>query len=782
MPLEKVAIAVKMKKEDFLGILKNKVLVLDGAMGTSLQKLGFEKCCPEELNLTNPKIIEKIHKSYVDAGSDIIITNTFGANRSKLKQYKLDNKIREINEAAVDIAKKAAGKKALVAGDIGPLDKYIEPLDELSFDEAHEIFAEQVKALNKADLLIIETVSDVKILKAAIIAAKENSDLPIIANMTFEKGRTVTGTDVETFAAIAESLGADVIGANCSESVEGHYDIAKKLAKNTNLPIAIQPNAGLPEIINGKAVFSETPEKFKEYSEKFYEAGVNIIGGCCGTTPEHIKAISFAVKNKSAVKRKTEEKTKLCSRIKTVTIGDGTKIVGERINPTNKKNLIEEIKQGKTNLIRKQALLQLKEGAAFLDINVGVPGIDEPGFIKKAISAVQNVVNAPLVIDTSNPKALEEALKQSDGKPLINSVNARKESLETALPLAKKYGAAIIALTLEKGIPKTVEERIEIAEKIIKEAKKYGIKEKDIIIDCVTLTIATNPENENILLKSLKEIKNKGYKTILGISNISHGLPNRSEINSKFLTKASKAGLDLAIINPLDNIMQADTKIKYLEEEVKIKKEDYSKLSTEKQLHNAVLYGDSENIIEIIENALKKHKALEINDILIKALEEVGDKFNKKIYFLPQVLLSAATMKKAFERLKNELSKEGGKVKGKVLLATVENDIHDIGKNILKALLESHNFEVIDLGKDVSAKKIISEAKKQKPDIIALSALMTTTAIEMENVIKELRKNNIELPVIIGGAVITADYAKQIKANYGKDALTGVKKVGELIG
>ena len=768
---------VKFGKEELIKQLEKRIFILDGAMGTELQKKGFAKGCPDELNITKPELIKAVHKSYADAGSDIIITNTFGANRLKLSHYSLGNKVKEINEAGVKIAREAC-PNCLIAGDIGPLGIDIEPLGELGFDEAYEIFKEQVLALKGTDLLIIETISDIKTLKAALIAAKENFNKAVIASGTFDGLRTSTGTDVRTFTAIADSLGADVIGANCSSGAEGLYKVAEIIVKNTNKPIVIQPNAGLPRLEEGKTVFNEKPEKLGKYAKKYAELGVNIIGGCCGTTPEHIKEIA-KLKNLKPLKRGIEEKTSLCSRTKTVAIGDKTLIVGERINPTNKKDLQEEIKKGKTSIIRKLALEQVKEGASLLDINVGVAGVDEASILKKAVDAVQNIVDAPLVIDTSDTVALETALKQSDGKPLINSVNGSKKSLKQVLPLAKKYGAAIIALALdEKGIPNTKDERIKTARRIISEAERIGIKKQDIVVDCLTLTIATNPENEKIILDSVKEIKKLGYKAVLGISNISHGMPDRAIINNNFLDKAKTIGLDLAIFNPSQIGIKGELK------EIKAEKIDYSKLPIEEQLYNAVLYGDRDNIREIIEEALTKSrlKALEINGILVKALDEVGRRFDCREYFLPNVLLSAGAMKNAFERLKKELRKEGGKEKGRILFATVENDVHDIGKNIVIALLESHNYEVIDLGRSVPAKKIADEAIKNKPDVICLSALMTTTVREMENVIKELRLKGIKIPVLVGGAVVTEDYAKSIKAGYGKDALEAVKKVNELIG
>ena len=767
-----------MDRKIFLDRLQNNILFLDGAMGTMLQKYGFTKGCPDELNLKHPEMVQKIHKAYADAGSDLILTNTFGSHRLKLRVYGLQDKIDQINKAAIQNVREAC-PNCFVVGDIGPLGDFIEPLGKISFDEAYQVYKEQIESLKEADLLIIETISDIKELKAALIAAKDVFDGPIISSMTIQDGRTTTGTDVETYVTIADTLGADIIGVNCSDGPEGMYETAKIIVKNTNKPICLQPNAGLPKIVGRETVWDYPIDKFADYALKFAQLGANIIGGCCGTNPDFIEAVVKKVKGIKPKHRKIEERTKLCSRTKTLTI-EPTLIVGERINPTNRQGFIAELKQGKTDYIRNQALQQVEEGASLLDINVGFAGGDETKNLPKAIATVQNVVNVPLVLDSSNAKALELALKQCDGKPLINSVHGSEKSLREVLPLAKKYGAAIIALCLdEDGIPKTKEKKIEVAKKIINDAEKIGIKKQDIIIDSLVLTIATNPENEKIILDTVKEIKELGYKTILGISNISHGLPNRSEINSKFFTKAHRIGLDLAILNPVDNILQEETEIKINIK--KIKKEDYKNLSIEKQLHNAVLYGDGNNIAEIIENALKQLKALEINDILINALDEVGKKFNCKEYFLPQVLLSADAMKRAFARLKKELMQEGGKEKGVVLFATVENDIHDIGKNIVIALLESHNYAVIDLGANVKTKKIIEETIKQKPDIIALSALMTTTVIEMENVINELRLNNINIPVIVGGAVVTNDYASQIKAAYGKDALVAVKKINELI-
>jgi 5-methyltetrahydrofolate--homocysteine methyltransferase len=764
-----------MEKNEFLRQLEGRIFILDGAMGTMLQKEGAVGC-PDELNITKPEIVKKVHKAYADAGSDLIITNTFGANRIKLAKYKLEGKVQEINEAAVRNARDACD--CLVVGDVGPLGEFIEPLGKLKFDDAYEAYKEQILGLKGADVLIIETISDIKVLKAALIAAKEAFSGPIITSLTIQDGRTSTGTDVETYVVIAESLGADIIGVNCSDGPEGMYKTAKIIASNTEKPICLQPNAGLPRLVGKETIWDYPVDKFADYAKRFVNLGTNIVGGCCGTNPLFIREVASRVRGLKPKTRSVEKKTRLSSRTKTLTV-EPTLVVGERINPTNRKGFIGEIKEGRMDFIRNQALQQAQEGASLLDINVGVAGVEEMRILPKAIETVQNVVDVPIVIDTSDIKALEEALKVCDGKPLINSVNGSRQSMGRVLPLAKKYGAAIIGLCLDdEGIPKTIEKRIEIAREIIKKALQIGISGEDIIIDSLVLTIATNPENERIILDTVEEIKKMGYRTILGVSNISHGLPNRGEINSKFLTKAKKIGLDLAILNPLDNIMQDDTLIKI---DVKRFKGDYKKLPIEKQLYNAVLYGDKESIVGIIDGALGRLSAMEINGILIEALHEVGDKFNKKEYFLPNVLLSAGAMKEAFTRLKQEIIKEGGKERGKVLFATVENDIHDIGKNIVIALLESHNYKVIDLGANVRTKKIIESVVKEKPDIVALSALMTTTVVEMENVIKEIRQQGINVPVIVGGAVVTDDYATQIKAAYAKNALGAVERINELI-
>jgi len=781
--------------KNFLELLKERIVFFDGAQGTELQKKNVSFKCPEELNLTRPDIVKSILKSYAGAGSDLINTFTFGANQLKLSDYGLEKKTREINIAAVKIARSAVGRNRYVAGDVGPIGKYLEPLDKLSFDEAYDVFSEQIIGLRDAgaDVLMLETMTDIREMKAAITAAKQNTMLPVIASMTFEGERTGTGTDPKTFAAIAESLGADIIGVNCSLGPDGLFPVVKEICNSTHLPVMVKPNAGVPRVVNGNTVFDATPKYMVEYAVKFYKLGVNLIGGCCGTTPEHIRTIVKALKGKKPVPRRVKPVTRFCSRTKTVALTGYPVVVGERINPSGRKELADEIKRGVSNIIRKEALNQQSKGASLLDINVGLPGIDESKTLRTAMIAIQGASDLPIVIDTSDKKALEEALKISDGKPLINSVNGKKSSLDSILPLAKKYGAGVIGLCLdEKGVPKTADEKVRIAKKILKAAEKTGMRKEDVVIDCLTMALSTDKNSANETLKALKQVKKLGIKTLLGISNISYGLPNRTQVNSAFLSMALKAGLDMAIINPTDKAVMNTFKSSSSATGKDINFSEYIKLQTvqrkkrrgqaitsiDNMLYYAIIDGSEDSIIPLVEDALKKgYAALKINEILISALNEVGRKFNKKEFFLPNVLLSASAMRKAFERLKKELKKEKSKSHGRILFATVKDDVHDIGKNIVIALLESRNYEVIDLGKDVDAKKIIQAAMKQKPNLICLSALMTTTVVNMPLVIKELKKQGLKIPVMVGGAVVTESYAKSIGAFYSPDALKAIDAV-----
>ncbi|MFA5334259.1 MAG: homocysteine S-methyltransferase family protein [Candidatus Omnitrophota bacterium] len=807
-----------------LARLKNEILIYDGALGTVLQETGALKAgaCPEELNISNPKVIRNIHRDYINAGADIIETNSFGASKIKLAAYGLENDADRINYEAARIACSAASacasRKIYVAGSVGPLDRQVTPLGDLSFDEAVKAFEDQIRKLKEGgcDLIILETFADIKELKAAVIAAKEIGGIPVQAQMTFEGGeRSTYGTTPAAFAVLMNSLGADIIGTNCSTGPKELIKAIKEISSGTDGFISCQPNAGLPELRNGKTYFPESPKAFAKYAVTFAGLGVNVIGGCCGTTPEHIKEIRSALSKKKPAKRKYIPAFRLSSRTKVVELGAKTRplIIGERINPTGKKDLQEEIRQGKNIIIRREAIEQSRKGADILDVNVGVPGTREQDTIGPAVEAVQGVSEAPISIDSANPFAVEAALKEVAGKPLINSVNGEKDKINSILPLAKKYGAAVLVLALDnRGIPKDTKARIKIAEGVIRKAMALGIRREDIIVDPLTLAISAKPEQAAETLKAIKGLKKKGFPSSLGVSNVSFGLPNRRKINADFFGLALAFGLDLAIINPSDDNMfwVAKQKKKRATTDAGIKKflkdalspaaeavrkklsadglsasrEGAAAKDVRTRLREAVLYGDKDNISGYVEEALAQGIApLEINSkILIPALEIVGQKFGKREYFLPQVILSAESVQRAFGRLKKEIKPGDREDKGTIVIATVEGDIHDIGKNIVISVLENHGYRIYDLGRGVTADAIIKEAVKVKADIIGLSALMTTTMIQMERVIKELKKRGLNFKTIVGGAVVTEAFAKEIGASaYARDAIEAVNIVKSLM-
>ncbi len=797
-------------KRDFLKELKKRPIVFDGATGTMLQRLGLKAGgCPDELVLKEPELVKKVHSAYKDAGADAVSTNTFGANRVKLREYGLESKVREINIQAARLARQAVGDSVFVAGDMGPIGRFIEPVGELPFDEAVEIFTEQAIALKDggADLIVIETMMDMREIKAALIAAK-SSGLPVVATMTFDETmRTVLGTCPEAFAVTAEGLGADAVGANCSLGIEGIYKAIVAMSRVSAIPLMAQPNAGIPVLKGADTVFPASPDDMAAYAQRLGQAGVRILGGCCGTTPEHINKMARAFKSGPICENTLAlQFTKLSSRTRAVVFGGGLSpiVIGERINPTGRKALAEELKQGKTSMLRGEAREQEAAGADALDVNVGVPGIDEPPAMKTAIFAVNENSSLPVVIDSSRLAAIEEGLKAVDGKALINSISGEEKKLKEILPLAKKYGAALLALALDDaGIPQTAEGRLKVAETILKRCLDAGIKKEDILIDCLAMTVSAEPKSAVETLKAIRLIKERlGLSTVLGVSNISFGLPCREAINSSFLSMAIGAGLDAAIINPMNKAMMdaffaarllaaKDMKAeRYIQRFKSVQSATAQSAPTLKQetidgkLKKAVIEGDDENIVRLVEEALNQGwEPLKVSNVcLIPGLEEVGRLFASNAYYLPQVMQSAAAMKKAFERLKKELKGKKGPSAGKVLLATVEGDIHDIGKNIVATLLENHGFEVIDLGKNVPTGRIVSEAIKNRVDIVGLSALMTTTVMEMDNVIKELKKQGIEAMTIVGGAVVTKEFSDKIKADeYGGDALSAIEKMKKLV-
>ena len=639
-------------KKPFLERLKDEILVFDGAMGTELpSNLGR---CPEELNLTHPEVVTKVHSSYVEAGTDVITTNTFGGNRIKLKENGLGDRLEEINTKGVEIAKEAAGKKALIAASVGPTGKLLEPLGEFTFDQFYNAYKEQIKALAKAgaDIIILETMIDIQEAKIALLAAKESCNLPVICSLTFtEEGRMVTGSDPLIAATILEPLKPDVLGANCSLGPKGLMNVMRDFVYYSNLPLIIEPNAGLPRMVQGKTVYPATPNYMARYALEFVALGVNIVGSCCGSGPEHTKAIVKLVGDREPKERKVMPETRLASRTKAVSFSKKPVIVGERINPTGKKTLQEELRNDRFSLVRKEAKKQEEEGAKILDINVIGEGIDEARVFRKAILTIEKTTDLPLSIDSPNPETIEKALKVIGGKALINSVNGKEESLKIILPLAKRFGAAIIGLTLdEEGIPKTAQKRLEIAKKIIDRAIKAGISKENIFIDTLALTVASQPEQVMESLKALKLIKKElGARTILGISNISFGLPNRPLLNATFYHLAKEYGLDAAIINPRDVKLKSSsvamkvlkgedrgakeyirTQRRVVEQEIRPKGADIRA-----RLKEAIIDGDRDGILELIEEMLREDlKPLDIVDkILIPAITLVGERNNEGIYF-----------------------------------------------------------------------------------------------------------------------------------------------------
>lgn len=793
---------------DFKKYLESKEFVLlDGAMGTLIQKSGVRyESVPETLNILQPELISSFHKSYIEAGADIIYANTFGANGYKLKESGYS--VEEIIKAGVKNAKSAAqGTDTLVALDIGPVGQLLEPAGTLKFDDAYNYFKEEIIAGAEADVIVFETMTDLYELKAAVLAAKENSDKPIIATMTFERnGRTFTGVLPACAAVTLEGLGVDAVGVNCSLGPDELEPVVAEMSKYTSLPIVIKANAGLPDPNSNE--YNIMPDRFAECVCGLLKYGVKIIGGCCGTTPEYIKSINSSLADKTYKPQTKSNVTTVCSASTVVCI-DGPRIIGERINPTGKKLFKQALVDNNIDYILTQALSQVNGGAEILDVNVGHPEIDEKKMMVRVLKAIQGVCDAPLQIDSTKPDVIEAGLRYYNGKPIVNSVNGEEKSLDAVLPLVKKYGASVVGLTLdENGIPKTAEGRFEIAKRIVERAEAMGIERKDVYIDCLTLTVSAEQEACKQTLEALHRVKTElGCRTCLGVSNISFGLPNRELVNSTFLTMALEEGLDLPIINP--NIAAMTGAVRAYRVLAGIDKNsvdfinEYNdaapvvsapKANSDVDIFTAVYNGLKSEGAAITQKLIETTDAMQIvNEMLIPALDRVGEDFEKNKIFLPQLIQSANTAQECFEVIKKHISKTSGSPvsKGKIILATVKGDIHDIGKNIVKVLLDNYGYTVVDLGKDVDPQLIVDTAVEQDIKMIGLSALMTTTLKSMEDTIKLVReRKELQNPdgtskcvVFVGGAVLTNDYAMKIGADYYcKDAKESVDTAKKVLG
>ena len=780
--------------------IKDNILIFDGAMGTMLQKNGLQMGeNPEIFGFNNPDILINIHKAYLEAGANVVTTNTFGANELKLD--KLGYTVEEIVDNAISVAKKAIdnvdkSKPRYIALDIGPIGEMLEPMGTLSFDRAYEIFKRQAVQGEKsgANIIIIETMMDLYEAKAAVLAVKENTNLPVFCTMTFdEDGRSFTGCTPESMVATIGGLGVDAIGVNCSLGPKQLLPIVKKITKMATIPVIVQANAGLPNIIDEQAYYDIDEKEFYSGVVEFINSGARIIGGCCGTNPNFIKYISDNIKDIELHKTEVDYKCVVCSPSKFIEIDKPT-VMGERLNPTGRKSLKEALKNENIDYIIKLALEQINAGAEILNVNVGLPDIDEKTVMPKVIREIQGIIDTPLQIDSSNIEALEQGLRYYNGRTIVNSVNGKEDSLEKILPIVKKYGSALVGLALDdKGIPETAEGRFEIAKKIVTRAQSYGIRKEDIFIDCLSLTVSAQQSEAMETIKAIKLVKEKlGVKTILGVSNISFGIPSRKHINNTYLNLALGAGLDLAIINPneegmveaidafkvINNVDKGC--IKYIDKYGNVSK-DLTKLksNTELTLEEVVERGLKEEARDKTIELLKENDAnIILDEILIPSLDNVGKKYDSGEIFLPQLIQCAETVKASLNIIKEKLLQENTNniSKGKIIVATVKGDIHDIGKNIVKIMLENYGYEVIDLGKDVPIEKVVQKSKELDIKLVGLSALMTTTVKSMEDTIKALRYNNIDAKIFVGGAVLTEEYAKNIGADYySKDAKSAIE-------
>lgn len=806
-----------MTKEQLRNLMNSRILILDGATGTNLLQAGMPVgVCPEQWILEHPQIMLELQKAYIEAGTHILYAPTFTANRIKLEEYGLADRIQEMNQGLVAISKQAvasAGYRGYVAGDLTMTGRQLAPMGDLQLEELIDVYKEQIGYLVEAgvDLLVVETMMSLAEARAAVIAAKEICDLPVFVTLTFnEDGRTLFGTDPATAVNVLQNLGVDAIGANCSTGPEEMCEIIREMKKYANVPIIAKPNAGMPKLVKGKTVYAMTPEKFADACWKLIEAGAGIVGGCCGTTPKHIMALAREVKASEPPEVTGQKRRLLSSERKTVELDlDGPfLVVGERINPTGKKKLQEELRQGSLEMVLEMAEDQEEQGASVLDINMGMNGIDEKERMEQTIQAVSNAVSLPLCIDSSHVEVIEAALRLYPGRALINSISMEQTKVDKLLPIAKKYGAMFILLPLsDQGLPESIEEKHRIIHALLDRAYELGFTKEDIVVDGLVATVGANKNAALETLETIRYCKEElGLATICGLSNISFGLPERINVNTAFLTMAIEKGLTMAIANPsqamlmnaafasdlLLNKKEAD--IRYIERmnthatSVVVTAAPKDQGEEKEQLQNpvfeAVLKGNKEKIVERVKTELDKGETPKhiIDEILIPAINQVGELFNEKKYFLPQLIASAEAMETAIQHLEPLLEKKNtGEEMPAIVIATVEGDIHDIGKNLVALMLRNYGYRVIDLGKDVPKEEIIEVARKEKAEIIALSALMTTTMMRMKDVVEYAKKQKVKAKIMIGGAVITQSFADEIGADgYSKDAAEAVKVAGKL--
>ena len=798
-----------MNKTQFKEMVSKKILIMDGATGTLLQKRGMPSgVCPEQWVIEHPEVIVDIQKEYIDAGSDVIYTCTFGGTRIKLDEFGLGDNTVEINRRLAQLSREAAGENALVAGDMAPTGRFIEPLGDLSFEECVNIYKEQVRGLLEGgvDLFIIETMMDIQEARAALLAVKESCDLPVCVTMTYDEGqRTLTGTDPITALITLQSLGADAVGCNCSTGPLQIVEIIRMLKPYARVPLLAKPNAGIPRLVDGKTVFDMQADEFGQFAGSFAEAGVNLIGGCCGTSPEFVQELRGSCKDLKPQLTSCIPFSAVTSSRKTVFFGTDSPvvIVGERINPTGKKALQAGLKEGSNQEIRRLAMEQIQKGADILDVNVGMSGIDEKSVMIAAIGVLGEVCDVPLSLDSSSPEVLEAALRIYPGRALINSISQEKVKLDKLLPVAAKYGAMFVLLPLsDEGVPEKALPRQEIVKHVFDKASGYGYRKNDIVVDGLVMTVSSNQEAALETLDLIEWCSREfGCNTIVGLSNVSFGLPERSWINAAFLSMAIGRGLTMAIANPSSDLLMSiklasdvltgkDVNSRnYISQLAGIEKQPAGEVcktlehkATGERIHDAVLKGDKDGIAVLVNKAISENTSpRDIVDLfLIPAINEVGKLFDERKYFLPQLIQSAHTMKKGFDHveplLKQDVSGAPAGEAAVVVLATVKGDIHDIGKNIVGLMLRNYGFQVHDLGKDVSARRIVDEAKRTNASIIGLSALMTTTMVEMREVIELAKAEGCRCQFIVGGAVVNAEYAREIGADgYAADAYEAVK-------